>query len=116
MAFTVAGYYVLFAAMSGSTETLVVESIVTAAFVLVALIGLMRNLWLVVASLGGHGVFDAFHDLVYVNTGVPDWWPAFCLAFDVVAAGVLAALIAGGKVAVRPGSLRGIVSGRPEDT
>jgi hypothetical protein len=102
MAFTVASYYVLFAAMSGSTETLVVESIVTTAFVLLALIGFMRNLWLVVASLGGHGLFDAVHDFVYVNTGVPDWWPAFCMAFDVAAAGILAALLMGSKVAVRP--------------
>ena len=104
MAFTVASYYVLFAAISGSTQTLVVESIVTTAFVLVALIGFMRNLWLVIASLGGHGVFDAVHDFVYANAGVPAWWPAFCLAFDVAAAGILAGLLLRKKLGVRPAS------------
>jgi hypothetical protein len=102
VAMTIASYYVLFAALGGSTATLVVESIVTAVFVLVAVIGFKLNLWLVVASLGGHGVFDALHDLVYTNPGVPDWWPAFCGTFDITAAAILAWLLLRSKIAVRP--------------
>jgi hypothetical protein len=65
-------------------------------------IGFKVNLWLVVTSLGGHGVFDALHDLVYTNPGVPDWWPAFCGTFDVTAAAILAWLLLRSKIAVRP--------------
>ena len=81
--------------------TLLVESAVMSAFVLVALIGFKSNYWLVAASLAGHGVFDAFHDLVYTNAGVPEWWPAFCGTFDVTAGGVLALLLLRSKIAVR---------------
>jgi hypothetical protein len=101
MAVIVASYYVLFAAMRGSEHTLIVESIVMVVFVVVAVIGFKFNLWLVVACLAGHGVFDVFHDLVTINPGVPEWWPAFCLAFDVCAAGFLAWLLMRSKLRVR---------------
>lgn len=86
----VAAYYVLFAVIGGSTHTLIVEVIATAAFVVVAVLGFKFNAWLVVAALAAHGLFDAGHDLFVTNPGVPEWWPAFCLAFDVGAAGLLA--------------------------
>ena len=101
VAMAVASYYVLFAAIGGSTHTIVVESIVMIAFVLVALIGFKLNLWLVAAALAAHGVFDALHDLVYSNPGVPEWWPAFCMTFDITAAGVIAWLLLRSKLAVR---------------
>ena len=59
---TIASYYVLFAVLGGSMHTLLVESAVMSAFVLVVLIGFKSNYWLVAASLAGHGVFDAFPD------------------------------------------------------
>lgn len=90
VAIVVASYYVLFAAMGGSTETLVVEALVMSAFVLAAVIGFKFNEWLIVACLAGHGVFDVFHHLVVENPDAPQWWPAFCLAFDVGAAVLLA--------------------------
>jgi hypothetical protein len=34
----------------------------------------------------GHGVFDFVHHFFIENTGVPHWWPGFCLAFDVTLA------------------------------
>jgi hypothetical protein len=85
----VASYYVLFAAMGGATHVLIVEALIMAGFVLVAVLGLKRGSWLVVAGLAGHGVFDMLHGHVVQNPGVPEWWPAFCLAFDVAAAGFL---------------------------
>jgi hypothetical protein len=102
VAMTIATYYVLFAVMGGSTHALVVDSVVMIAFVLVAVVGFKRNLWLVVACLGGHGVLDALHGHVAANPGVPEWWPAFCLAFDVGAAGFLAWLLLRSKLAARP--------------
>jgi hypothetical protein len=86
----VAHYYVLFAVMGGSTRALVVESIVMTAFVAIAVIGFKFNVWLIVAALAGHGIFDFVHGYLVTNPGVPAWWPAFCLAFDVTAAAALA--------------------------
>jgi hypothetical protein len=101
IAVVVALYYALFAVMGESRHALIAESVAIGAFVLVAVLGFRFNLWLVVAGLAGHGVFDALHSLVVSNPGVPEWWPAFCLAFDVGAAGFLAWLLLRSKVAVR---------------
>ena len=89
----VALYYVLFAVMSGSTRAVVIESIVMTGFAAAAVMGFWSSRWIVVAGLCAHGVMDGFHGLVIENTGVPAWWPAFCLAYDVGAAGCLAWLI-----------------------
>jgi hypothetical protein len=98
MAIVIALYYALFAVMGASRYALVVDSIAAAAFVAVATVGFKRNLWLVVVCLAGHGVFDLFHSLVVTNTGVPEWWPGFCMTFDVGAAAFLAWLLAGQRV------------------
>jgi hypothetical protein len=86
----VAHYYVLFAVMVGSTRALVVESVVMTAFVVIAVIGFKFNVWVIVGGLVGHGIFDFVHGYLVTNPGVPAWWPAFCLAFDVTAAAALA--------------------------
>ena len=89
----VASYYVLFAVMGGTTRALIIESSVMIAFLLVAVAGFKRNLWMVAAALVGHGVFDFFHAGIVTNAGVPAWWPAFCMAYDVCAGGYLAWLL-----------------------
>jgi hypothetical protein len=89
----IAAYYVLFAAMSGSVHTVLVESIVMTGFAIAAVVGFKSSAWIVVAALAGHGVFDALHGKVIENTGVPVWWPAWCLAYDLGAAACLAWLI-----------------------
>ena len=93
IAAVVASYYVLFAAMADSTYALLVETAVAGVFLAVAMAGFRGSLWLAVAALAGHGVFDAIHDRLIVNPGVPVWWPAFCGAYDVVAAAYLAFLL-----------------------
>jgi hypothetical protein len=90
---------VLFAAMSGSVETVVIESVVMTLFAAAAVAGFKSSAWIVVAALAGHGVFDAVHGYVIENTGVPSWWPAWCLAYDVGAAAGLAWLLQHGLVA-----------------
>lgn len=93
VAIVIASLYSLFAVMGGSTRALVVESIVGVGFIALAVLGFRSSLWLVVAALAVHGVFDLVHGNVISNPGVPSWWPAFCLAYDVAAAGYLAWLI-----------------------
>ena len=89
----IAAYYVLFAAMSGSVQTVLVESIVMTGFVIAAVVGFKSSAWIVVGALAGHGVFDGLHGKVIENSGVPVWWPAWCLAYDLGAAACLAWLI-----------------------
>ena len=89
----IASYYVLFAAMSGSVQTVVIESVVMALFAAAAVAGFKASAWIVVAALAGHGVFDAVHGHVIENTGVPAWWPAWCLSYDVGAAAGLGWLL-----------------------
>jgi len=89
----IASYYVLFGVMSKSVHALLLESAVMTVFVIAAVAGFNSSAWIVVAALAGHGIFDAFHGKVVENSGVPVWWPAFCLAYDLGAAGSLAWLI-----------------------
>jgi hypothetical protein len=91
----IASYYVLFAVMGGSVQALLIESGVMIAFLLSAVLGFKRNLWIVAAALVGHGIFDFFHARIVTNPGVPGWWPAFCLAYDVCAGGCLAWILKG---------------------
>src|SRR5207237_10753843 len=78
----VASYYVLFAVISGSVQTVVIESMVMTLFAGAAVGGFKSSAWMVVAALAGHGAFDAVHGYVVENAGVPAWWPAWCLAYD----------------------------------
>ena len=89
----IALYYVLFAIMSGSIETVVAESVLMTGFAIAAVVGFKRSEWIVVAALAAHGVMDVFHGHLVENSGVPAWWPAWCLAYDVGAAACLALLI-----------------------
>lgn len=68
----------------------IVLALIVAAFVVLAVAGFKRELWLAVLGLAGHGVMDCFHAKIVDNPGVPEWWPAFCLGFDVKAAMCLA--------------------------
>jgi hypothetical protein len=90
----IALYYVLFAVMSGSLRTVLLESAVMSLFAIAAVVGFKSSMWIVVAALAAHGIFDAVHHQIIDNAGVPSWWPAWCLAYDVGAAAGLAWLAA----------------------
>ena len=86
----IASYYVLFAVSGGATDIIVIEAAIMAIFAGLAIAGFKRSLWLVVAALAAHGLFDWLLAPRIANPGVPPWWPQFCLAYDVVAAAYLA--------------------------
>jgi hypothetical protein len=96
----VASYYDLFAVMAGGAY-LGLETIGFVLFTAAAAIGFRSNLWVVVAGLAGHGMFDIVHPALIENPGVPTWWPTWCLAYDVAAAACLTALILKGGVSAR---------------
>jgi hypothetical protein len=89
----VASYYLLFAAMSGSVHAVLVESAVMTLFAAAAVVGFKWSIWVVVAGLAAHGCMDAVHGAFIENSGVPAWWPAWCLSYDVGAAAVLGWLV-----------------------
>jgi hypothetical protein len=94
----IAFLYSLFAVMGGSNEALLQELAAGLVFVALVVIGFRRSLWWVAAGLALHGVFDFFHPHLVADPGVPPWWPAFCLAYDLVAAAGLAWLIRRGTI------------------
>ena len=94
--------YGLFAVMGGSMRALGLESVAMTGFIFVTILGFKRNLWWVVGALFAHGVYDFFHGHLFINPGVPVWWPQFCSAFDVVAAAFLAGLIRLAKTPAKP--------------
>jgi hypothetical protein len=102
MAIVIALYYALFAMIGDSMRALMPEMAGIAVFVLLAVVGFRRNLWYAVGALALHGVFDWFHAGLIANPGVPGWWPGFCLAFDVVAAAILAVALLSRRVFARP--------------
>lgn len=83
--------YILFAAIGGASgRVFVIEALIGGVFIVAASVGFRGSLWLVAAGLAAHGIQDFFHGSIVVNPGVPVWWPAFCGAYDVAAAGYLA--------------------------
>lgn len=97
----IAALYDLFAVMGGSTKALILESLVGCVFLAAAVLGFRRNLWIVAAGLLAHGIMDFFHDRLISNPGVPRFWPMFCGAYDVAAAGCLAWLLHRSKLQAR---------------
>jgi hypothetical protein len=94
----IASLYALFAVMGASTHALLLESLVGSVFLAVAVWGFRSSLWMVVVALAAHGILDLGHDRVISNPGVPLWWPAFCLAYDLTAAAYLAWLLKTGRI------------------
>ena len=94
----IASYYALFAVIGASTHALVLESLVGAVFLVLAVSGFRSSLWVVVLALAAHGIFDLAHGGVMPNPGVPTWWPQFCLSYDVTAAAYLAWLLKSGRI------------------
>jgi hypothetical protein len=76
--------YQLFAVLGGSAAALRSE-LLPVAFIGLSVLGFRTSLWWVVAGLIGHGVYDILHPHLFINPGVPVWWPMFCMSYDVVA-------------------------------
>jgi hypothetical protein len=92
--------YCLFAVMGGSMHALALESLMAAAFIAAAVFGFRGSLWVVALALAAHGLQDLVHSRIISNPGVPSWWPEFCSAYDLVAAGYLAWLLRAKRIPV----------------
>ena len=88
----VGAIYPLFAVMAGG-QKLVPEVVFFALFATLAATGFRTSLWIVAAGLLLHGLFDCVRHAYLPAPGAPGWWPAFCGAYDVVAALAVAVLL-----------------------
>jgi len=81
-------YYFAFAIYAKNTQALGYEVLVGLIFFLIAFVAFKsRNktsALLVGAGSILHGVYDAYHDLLFVNPGTPDWWLEFCGSIDII--------------------------------
>lgn len=93
----IASYYGLFAVM-GDGVALGSEVAAAAVFVAAAVIGHRTTLWVVVVALVGHGLLDLVHERLIADPGVPEWWPMFCVSYDVTAGAYLGLLILSKRV------------------
>jgi hypothetical protein len=100
----IAALYVLFAIMAGG-RGLVPEIAFFFVFAAMAAIGFRTSLWIVAAGLALHGAFDFVRHAFLAAPGAPEWWPAFCGSYDVVAALGLAALLLVRRQTVEPGAI-----------
>jgi hypothetical protein len=84
----IAAVYIGFGVADGRAKVIAVESVVAAAFVVIAAVAVTGPAWLLVVGFAGHGLKDAWqHRTQFVaNTR---WWPPFCATVDWVAALIL---------------------------
>lgn len=78
--------YVLFASIDQGISVIVVESLIAAVFISFAIAGFKGNTLWVPTGYAIHGFFDILHPHIVNNSGVPEWWPGFCLGIDEVIA------------------------------
>src|SRR5690242_6482733 len=89
----IAAVYVGFAVADGRPRVIAIESVIAAAFVVLAAASVTATAWLLVLGYAGHGLKDLWQErkLFVANT---HWWPPFCACVDWVVALVLMAEIA----------------------
>ena len=93
----IALFYVVFSVEHGTVRVVIIQSALAFSFIALAMAGYRRSLWLVVAGLAGHGIYDIFAHSADWNPA-PGWWGPFCLAVDLMLAGALAHWIRRGDV------------------
>jgi len=77
----IAAFYVVFAFEHSDHSGIALQSVIALGFMALALIGYKSSLWLIVAGLVLHGIFDAV-SLAYTANPAPNWWGPFCIGVD----------------------------------
>jgi len=77
----IAAFYVVFAFEHSDHSGIGLQSVIALGFMALALIGYKSSLWLIVAGLVLHGIFDAV-SLAYTANPAPNWWGPFCIGVD----------------------------------
>jgi hypothetical protein len=85
---TLPSLYALFALQAGDQAVAIKELIYGLPYLIaglvLAFVSIRRSAIVVGALWILHGVYDLTHAQLITNAGVPDWYPVFCFAVDVV--------------------------------
>lgn len=89
-------YYWLFALYASDYIALLYELMTSLAFFVIAYVAYKFRSFATLLLLGigyiAHAAYDFYHDALFVNSGVPTWWPEFCGSVDVLIGGYIAYL------------------------
>lgn len=78
----IASFYILFAVMAG--HSIVRESFIAFIFILLALYGAYKSLFVIGLAIMLHGAYDILHIFQFKESVAPTWWAPFCAAVDFV--------------------------------
>jgi hypothetical protein len=84
----IAAVYIGFAVGDGRPRIIFVESLVAAAFVVLAATAVTATAWLLVTAYGAHGIKDLWQHRHHFVRGTR-WWPPFCAAVDFTVATIV---------------------------
>ena len=81
-------YYFVFAIYAKDFPALGKEVAVSLVFFSLAFMAYRskRKTSALIVGLGSifHAVYDAYHDILFVNSGTPNWWLEFCGSIDII--------------------------------
>ena len=80
--------YVMFALQAGQRAAGITEMLYGIPFVVAGLVFAFRSIRYSAVAVGVfwmlHGFFDLVHSRLFINPGVPSWYPAWCGSVDIV--------------------------------
>ncbi len=91
----IAAVYIGFAVGDGRARVIVVETLVTSVFVVLAATAVTETAWLLVVAYTAHGLKDFWQHRTHFVANTR-WWPPFCAAVDFVVAAILTIEIVAG--------------------
>lgn len=81
-------YYWVFAVYASDYRALLIEFVASVGFLAITYVAYnyrsFATLMLLAIGYVAHAVYDIYHDALFINRGVPAWWPEFCGAVDVL--------------------------------
>jgi hypothetical protein len=89
-------YYWVFAVYASDYSALLNELMASVAFLTTAFVAYkfrsFATLMLLAIGYVAHAAYDFYHDALFINSGVPTWWPEFCGSVDVLIGAYIAYL------------------------
>ncbi len=83
-------YYILFGVLAMDWAVVVKEFLYGSPYILTGLlvwrIRSKRSLLVIALGWFSHGLYDLYHDLLFINPGVFSWYPVFCALVDITVA------------------------------
>lgn len=81
----IAFIYVGFSLKNNTVSAIILEVIMALVFYFIALIGYVRNSFLMAYGIILHGLWDiCHHNGLLISTDIPSYWPVFCSVIDLI--------------------------------